>query len=138
MDSNYNKEYLIAVKTEFKLLEKKVLKARNKLEKWETRVDLAQEKGKLNLQTEAEEQVEIIKNDINSLTNQLTDLKTEVEKAVRANNESLQKLSIDPNKLLADMNNLIGDTNPSDLEKEMNIIKMDNELERLKKEMEEK
>ena len=131
-----DREYLITVKTEYKLLEQKYIKAREDLKKWETRVNLAKEKGNTNLQMEAEDRSEIIRNDIKYLTDQLMSLKTEVEKAVRTIHESPQQLSIDPNKLLADMNNLIGNGNTRVLEKDINKIKADNELERLKREME--
>jgi len=137
MDSKNDKEYLIVIKTEYKLLEKKYLKAREKLEKWEARVSLAEKKGKSNLQTEAESQVEIIRNNIKYLTDQLLSLKTELEKTVRVIHESpKQQLSIDPNKLLSDMNNLIGDKNTLIFEEEMKIIRVDTELEELKKKME--
>ncbi len=135
-DSKNDREYLIIVKTEYKLLEKKYLKAREDLKIWESRVNLAKEKGKTDLQMEAEGRAEIVRNDIKYLTDQLMSLKMEVEKAVREIHESPQQLSIDPNKLLADMNNLIGDRNTIELEKDINRIKADNELERLKKDME--
>jgi phage shock protein A len=135
MSSKNDKEYLISIKTEYKLLEQKYIKTREDLKKWETRVNLAKEKGNTNLQMEAEGRAEIVRNDIKYLTDQLMGLKTEVEKAVRALHESPQQLSIDPNKLLTDMNNLIGDSNNMELEKDINGINVDNELERLKKEM---
>ena len=135
-DSKNDREYLIAVKTEYKLLEQKYIKARENLKKWESRVNLAKEKGNTNLQMEAGGRSEIIRNDIKYLTDQLVGLKVEVEKAVRAIHESPRQLSIDPKKLLADMNNLIGDGNTMELENDINGIKVDNELERLKKEME--
>ncbi len=137
MSSKNDKEYLITIKTEYKLLEQKYIKNREDLKKWETRVTLAKEKGNTNLQMEAEGRAEILQNDVKYLTDQLIGLRLEVEKAVRAIHESPpQELSIDPNKLLADMNNLIGDGNTMELEKDINRIKADNELERLKKEME--
>lgn len=137
MSSGNDKEYLIAIKTEYKLLEQKYIKAREDLKKWETRVTLAKEKGNTNLQIEAEGRAEILQNDVKYLTDQLIGLKPEVEKAVRAIHESSpQQLSIDPDKLLADMNNLIGDGNTIEVKKDINRIKVDNELERLKKEME--
>lgn len=136
MSSGNDKEYLITIKTEYKLLEQKYIKIREDLKKWETRVTLAKEKGNINLQMEAEGRAEILQNDVKYLTDQLTGLKLEVEKAVRAIHESPpRELSIDPNKLLADMNNLIGDGNTMELEKDINKIKADNELERLKREM---
>ncbi|MCK5152812.1 MAG: hypothetical protein KAQ93_00510 [Spirochaetales bacterium] len=136
-NSKNDREYLIAVKTEYKLLEKKFLKAKEKLDKWETRTSLAEEKGKTNLQTEAESQAEIFRSKINYLTDQLIGLKVEVEKAIRTIHISpQQQLSIDPNKLLTEMNNLIGDNNSLSLEKEIKIINVDNELEELKKKME--
>ncbi len=132
-----DREYFISVKTEYKLLETKFLKARDKLVKWETRAILAEEKGESSLQSEAENQVEIIRNDINYLTDQLMGLKKEVEKAVTAIRElPQQQLSVDPNKLLAEMNTLIGDRQSLNLEKEIKTIKVDNELERIKKKME--
>jgi len=137
MSSKNDKEYLISIKTEYKLLEQKYIKTREDLKKWETRVNLAKEKGKTNLQTEAEDRAEIVRNDIRYLTDQLMGLKLEVEKAVSAIHESpQQQLSIDPNRLLAEINNLIGDGNAMELEKDINRIKADNELERLKREME--
>ena len=135
MDSKIDQEYLITVKTEYKLLEQKYITARENLKKWENRVNLAKQNGKISLQMEAEGRAEIVRNDIKYLTDQLMGLKIEVEKAVRAIHESPQQLSIDPNKLLADLNNLIGDGNTMELEKDINGIKVDNELERLKKEM---
>lgn len=135
-DSKNDREYLITVKTEYKLLEQKYIKAREDHKKWENRVNLARQKGKTNLQMEAEGQAEIVRNDIKYLTDQLLSLKMEVEKAVRAIHESSQQLSIDPDKLLADLNNLIGDSGAMELEKDINGIKADNELERLKREME--
>lgn len=140
-DSKNDREYLITVKTEYKLLEQKYIKAREDLEKWEARINIAKQKGKTDLQMEAEGRAEIIRNDIKYLTDQLMGLKMEVEKAVRAIRESPQQLSIDPDKLLNDLNNLIGDgvqtgLKPvSELEKNINGIKVDNELERLRKEM---
>lgn len=110
-NSNFknNREYLISIKTEYKLLEKKFLKAREKLGKWELRANLAEEKGKSHLKSEAEGQAEIIRNDINYLTDQLMSLKKEVEKAMKAIGElPQQQLSIDPGKLLEKMNTLIG------------------------------
>ena len=135
-DSKNDREYLITVKTEYKLLEKKYIKAREGLKKWEGRVNLARQKGKTGLQMEAEGRAEIVRNDIKYLTDQLMSLKMEVEKAVRAIHDSPQQLSIDPNKLLADLNNLIGNGNTMELEKDINGIKVDNELERLKRDME--
>ncbi len=135
-DSKNDKEYLITVKTEYKLLEQKYIKAREDLKKWETRVNLAKQKGKTDLQMEAEGRAGIVRNDIKYLIDQLMGIKVEVEKAVRAIHESPLRLSIDPDKLLADLNNLIGDGNTMELEKDINGIKADNELERLKKEME--
>jgi len=136
-NSKNDREYLIAVKTEYKLLGKKYLRAMDKLKKWELRAILAKDKGKLNLKTIAEDQTKIIKNEIKYLTDQLVGLKVEVEKAVKAIRESpQQELSVDPNKLLKEINLLIGNENPSILEKEINIIKVDNELEELKRKME--
>ncbi|MCK5200097.1 MAG: hypothetical protein KAR21_17190, partial [Spirochaetales bacterium] len=63
-DSKNDREYLITVKTEYKLLEKKYIKAREGLKKWEGRVNLARQKGKTGLQMEAEGQAEIVRNDI--------------------------------------------------------------------------
>ncbi len=137
MDSNNDKEYLIAVKTEYKLLEKKFLKTREKLEKWEKRATLAEEKGKSKLQSEAEAQAEIVRNDIKSLTDQLVGLKVEVEKALETTRKSpQQQLSIDPNNLLAEMNTLIGNGQSLEFDKRFKIIQVDNELEELKKKME--
>ena len=62
-------------------------------------------------------------------------LKIDVSKAVREIHESPQQLSIDPKKLLNDINNLIGNGNTMELEKDIDGIKVDNELERLKREM---
>lgn len=134
-NSKNDKEYLIAVKTEYKLLEKKYLHARKDLKKWENRVVLAKKNSKTVLKLEAENQSEIIRNDIKHQTDQLVGLKIEVEKAVRTIHESPQRLSIDPNQLLADMNNLIRDGGAMELEKDINGIKVDNELERLKREL---
>ncbi len=136
MSSKNDKEYFIAVKTEYKLLERKYLKYKENLKKWETRISLAKEARKVNLQMEAENQVEIIRNEIKYLTDKLVNLKIEVEKTVRAIHESPQQLSIDPNKLLADINNLIGDSRSMEIEKDINKINADNELEELKKKME--
>jgi len=137
MDSKNDKEYLIAIKTEYKLLEKKYQKTKENLGKWEARVKLAGEKSKLNLKTNAEAEVEIIKNDINYITDQLMSLKLELEKVIRLIKESpKQQLTIDPNKLLFDMNNLIGNKNTLNFEEEMKILKVDTELEELKKKME--
>lgn len=136
MNSKNDKEYLITVKTEYKLLEQKYIKTREDLKIWESRVNLAKEKGNTNLQMEAEGRAEIVRNDIKYLTDQLMILKTEVEKAVRAIHESPRQLSVDPKKLLADMNNLIGDGNTMELKQDINKIKADNELKRLKREME--
>jgi phage shock protein A len=137
MDSKNDKEYLIAVKTEYKLLEKKFLKTRDKLDKWEKRATLAEEKGKFNLLSEAEAQAEIVRNDIKYMTDQLVGLKVEVEKAVDTTRKSPQKqLSIDPNNLLEEMNALIGDGQSSEFDEELKIIQVDNELEELKKKME--
>jgi len=60
--------YLITVKTEYKLLEKKYTKTRETLAKWENRINLARQAGKPNLQIDAESQVEIIRNEIKYLT----------------------------------------------------------------------
>ncbi|MCK5674387.1 MAG: hypothetical protein KAH95_13485 [Spirochaetales bacterium] len=137
MDSKNDKEYLIAVKTEYKLLEKKFLKTREKLEKWEKRATLAEEKGKSKLQSEAEAQAEIVRNDIKYLTDQLVGLKVEVEKALETTRKSpQQQLSIDPNNLLAEMNTLIGNGQSLEFDKRFKIIQVDNELEELKKKME--
>lgn len=134
-----NRDYLITVKTEYKLLEQKYIIAREKLKKWEARVNLAKEIGKTGLMMEAEGQAELVRNDIKYLTDQLMGLRTEVEKAVGAIRESTLQLSVDPNKLLADLKNLIGDDEKPGLkpglEKDINEIKVNNELERLKKEM---
>ena len=136
-NSKNDREYLIAVKTEYKLLERKYLKAMEKLKKWEARAHLAENKGELNLKTIAENQAEIIRNDIKYLTDQLVNLRVEVEKAAKTISRSpQQQLSVDPNKLLKEMNLLIGNETPSSLEKEINIIKVDNELEELKRKME--
>ena len=138
-NSNFknDREYLITVKTEYKLLEKKYLNSREKLEKWETRAKLAEEKGKFKLQSEAEGQAEIVRNNIKYLTEQFVGLKIEVEKALETTRKSpQQQLSIDPNKLLADMNTLIGDKQSFEIDKELKIIQVDNELEKLKKNME--
>ena len=135
-NSKNDREYLIAVKTEYKLLEKKYIKTIGKLKKWEARAILAENKGVLNLKTEAEDQTKIIRNDIRNLTDQLLGLKREVEKAVNSIQKSTRQLSVDPNKLLIEINRLIGKENPSNMEKEINIIKVDNELEELKRKME--
>ena len=134
-NSKNDKEYLIAVKTEYKLLEKKYLKAVDKFKKWETRAKLAKEKNKSNLQAEAEGQAEIIRNNIKHLTDQLVGLKIEVKNAVKRIRETPQQLSIDPRKLLTEMENLIGDGSTMELENDINEIKVDNELEKLKREM---
>ncbi|MCK5672702.1 MAG: hypothetical protein KAH95_04965, partial [Spirochaetales bacterium] len=95
MDSKSDKEYLITVKTEYKLLEKKFLKTREKLIKWNKRVTLAEEKGKSKLQSEAEAQAEIVKNEIKYLTEQLVGLKVEVERTLETTKKSpQQQLSI--------------------------------------------
>ena len=132
LNSKNDKEFLIAVKTEYKLLEKKYLKAQDKLKKWETRINIAGQAGKVNLKIEAEEQAEIIRNNIKYLTEQLSGLKQEVEKAVNEIKIQPRKLSIDPNKLFADIKNLIGNSSTLILEKQINEIKVDNELKRLK------
>jgi phage shock protein A len=128
-------EYLITVKTEYKLLEKKYLKNRENLKIWETRITLAKEKNNLNLQIKAEEQVEGFQGKIEYLSEKLMELKIELEKVMRSIKESPQKLSIEPDKLLADMNNLIGNSAELELEKDINTIKVENELDRLKREL---
>jgi len=131
MNSKNDTEYLIAVKTEYKLLEKKYIKARENLKKWEDRVTLAKENNRDKLQAEAENQVEIIQNKIKHLINQLIELKVEVRKALKSITESTEQLSIDPDKLLKDLERLIGDSTMN-LEKDINTLKAENELEQLK------
>jgi len=135
MDYRKDREYLITVKTEYKLLEKKYFEAKEELAKWNARINLAKEKTNTNLQTKAEKQSEIILNYITYLTGQLMELKIEVEKAALTIQESPRHLSINPGKLLTDINSLIGDKNSLNLEKEINKINVDNELEKLKRKM---
>ncbi len=83
----------------------------------------------------AEEQVEVFQTKIKYLSEKLMDLKTELEILIKGIKESPQKLSIEPDKLLAEMNNLIGNSTEMELEKNINSIKVENELDRLKREL---
>lgn len=135
VNSKKDKEYLITIKTEYNILEKKYISAREELNKWEERITLAEKKEKPGLKKEAEGQAEQIRSKIKYLTDQLTGLKADVEQAIITIRKSPQQLSIDPEKLLAEMEGLIGNGVAMDLEKDLNEINVDNELERLKKEM---
>ena len=135
-NSQSDKEYLIAVKSEYILLQQKYRKVADELKKWETRVGLAEQNGKFDLKLEAQSRVEMLHNDIRGLIGELTTLKTEVEKAVKTVRESPEILSINPNKLLADLENLIGNSSEMELESNIKGIELENELEKLKHEME--
>lgn len=135
-NSQSDKEYLIAVKSEYILLQQKYRKVADELKKWETRVGLAEQNGKFDLKLEAQSRVEMLHNDIRGLIGELTTLKTEVEKAVKTVRESPEILSINPNKLLADLENLIGNSSEMELESNIKGIELENELEKLKNEME--
>ncbi len=126
-----DREYFITIKTEYMLLERKYLTNQKDLKKWENRVTLAKENNRDKLQAEAENQVEIIQNKIKHLINQLIELKVEVRKALKSITESTEQLSIDPDKLLKDLERLIGDSTMN-LEKDINTLKAENELEQLK------
>jgi len=132
MSSKNGKEYFITIKTEYKILEKKYLTKQEELQKWENRAKLAKENSKIKLRTEAESQVENIQNSINHLINQLIDLKLEVRKALESINTTTGQLSIDPDKLLKDLERLIGDSSTMNLEKDINTLKAENELKQLK------
>jgi len=132
MSSKNDKEYFITIKTEYKVLEKKYLSRQQELKKWENRSKLAEENNRQKLQTEAESQVEIIRDNIKHLITQLIELEIEVKKTLESINKSTEQLSIDPDKLLTDLERLIGDSNTMDLEKNINTLKAENKLEQLK------
>jgi len=127
--------YLITAKTEYKLLEKKYIKTKETLAKWENRIYLAKQAGKPSLQVNAESQVEIIRDNIKHLITQLIELEIEVKKTLESITKSPEQLSIDPDKLLKDLESLIGDSTTMDLEKDIKTLNAENELERLKKRM---
>ena len=129
--SAYDKEYFITIKTEYKVLEKKYLSRQQELKKWENRVNLAKGNNRDKLQAEAENQVEIIQNKIKHLITQLIELEIEFKKTLESINESTEQLSIDPDKLLKDLERLIGDS-AMNLEKDINTLKAENEFEQLK------
>ena len=132
MSSKNDKEYFITIKTEYKVLEKKYLSRQQELKKWENRSKLAEENNRKKLQTEAESQVEIIRDNIKHLITQLIELEIEVKKTLESINKSTEQLSIDPDKLLTDLERLIGNSNTMDLEKNINTLKAENKLEQLK------
>ena len=132
MSSKNDKEYFITVKTEYKVLEKKYLNRQQELKKWENRSKLAKENNRKELQTEAESQVEIIRDNIKHLITQLIELEIEVKKTLESINKSTEQLSIDPDKLLKDLEKLIGNSSTMNLEKDINTIKAENEVQQLK------
>jgi len=132
MSSKNDEEYFITIKTEYKVLEKKYLSRQQELKKWENRSKLAEENNRKKLQTEAESQVEIIRDNIKHLITQLIELEIEVKKTLESINKSTEQLSIDPDKLLTDLERLIGNSNTMDLEKNINTLKAENKLEQLK------
>ncbi len=134
-NSNEDRRYLIAVKTEYKLLEQKFTTARDELKKWNDRIILAKQKKMINLQAEAEKKAETIQNRIKYLTEELIKLKVEAERIIETAKTSPEKLSLDPGELLNNLKNLIGDDTPFELEKGIRNIKVDNELEKIKREM---
>ena len=135
-NSKNDLKYLVAVKTEYKLLEKKYISARDDLIKWNDRIQLAKQKDLLKLRTEAEKKAENIQSKIRYLTEELIKLKVEIERVMDTIQSIPQKLSPDPAELLSNLENLIGDGTSLKLEKEIEEIKADKELERIKRDME--
>ncbi len=131
-NSKDDRNYLIAIKTESKLLEQKFITAKDALKKWNDRIDLAKQKGLISLQTEAEKKAESIQDKIKYLTEELIKLKAETENIAKTIRSTPGELSIDPDLLLANLRNLIGEENKPTLEDEIREIKSENELDKIK------
>ncbi len=133
--STYDREYYITIKTEYKILEKKYLTKQEELKKWENRAKLAKENSKIKLQSEAENQVENIQDSIKYLISKLIELKSEAGNALESTNKLQEQPSVNPAKLLEDMEKLIGDSKNIELENKIIDIEVDNDLKKLKEKM---
>ena len=135
-------EYTAAVLTEYKLLRNKYESLTDSLSLWKNRVTLASEKGETALLKAAEEKVRALQEECASLEAAKNDLERELERAKQElkANIGIKVTGSDPRTLLAQLQKIAGAGNGAedDLDKKLDTLSVESELERLKRDLSEK
>ena len=83
MDKKSVKEYIFGFISTLKITEKQLRDLNNELTKWENRCELAKTKGAQELATEAEKEVEIIRNKQQQFIIEINELKSQINKMLK-------------------------------------------------------
>ena len=135
MDAASAREYVVAVLATLKQTVAKRIELTGELEKWQTRVRIAEEHGRSDLAEEASVKVEQVKEDVLRIQAEEAELKKELD-IVKGQLEWIKKqpqFSIDADFLLAQLEMVVGERD--ELADKFKEAEAASELERLKKEM---
>ncbi len=125
-------EYMTAVLTEYRLLNKKRKVLHENLQRWKKRITLAAEKGEKELETAAQRKAQEIEEDLAALTMEKNNLERELETAKKdiRNNRPLHYQGADPEKLLHRLQTAAGETD--ELPRKIDALSIEKELQELK------
>ncbi len=135
-ESSAQKEYIITLLTEYTILKKKQLSVTKELQLWKSREELAEKKGEEGLKKIAGGKREALEEKLFVLTEEKDKLKRELDRE-KETSKSLKEKSNrgpDPVELIHTLQNLAGED--TELKNQFNDLSIDNELKRIKQEME--
>lgn len=135
-ESSAQKEYIISLITEYNILKKKYLSVEKELKLWKSREKLAEKKGEEGLKKIASGKKEALEEKLYILTEEKDKLKREIDRE-KETSKSLKDKSNrgpDPSDLIHTLQNLAGED--TKLKNQFNNLSIDNELKRIKREME--
>jgi phage shock protein A len=130
LDLESAREYIFAHAVDIKRLEKEIAALRSEAELWKSRVELAQSKGRSDLETAAKSRVDETEAKINELESERSELRAKLTR-LREQLPILQarERSIDPDLLLAELQlmtgELLGDTGDAAAATEREFAKLE-------------
>ena len=135
MDPVSAKEYVAAVLSTLKQTKIKRIELQKELEKWKSRVKLAGDQGRTDLQAEAVLKAEQIQEDLRKIMYEELELKKELDivKGQLLHIQNQPEITIDADLLLAQLEMVVGERD--ELADKFKEAEADLELKRLKKEM---
>ena len=135
MDPVSAKEYIAAVLSTLKQTKIKRIELQKELEKWKSRVILAGDQGRTDLQAEAALKAEQIQDDLQKIMYEELELKKELDivKSQLLHIQNQPEITVDADLLLAQLEMVVGERD--ELADKFKEAEADLELKQLKKEM---
>jgi len=135
-ESSAQKEYIISLLTEYTILKKKHLSVAKELKLWKSREELAEKKGEEGLKKIAGGKKEALEKKLYILTEEKDKLKRELDREKGTLKSLIEKSNRapDPEELIHTLQDLAGED--TELKNQFSNLSIDNELKRIKREME--